>query len=357
MAQRNIRSCPFYQIEFNAVAAGKTIAMSKRHIRWRFGFPNAEAIDSGKTGTACRGVEHEVTVVWSVTSGKRRIMADHQQIHVSVNRSGGLEYSWVMSDNVVIRIVAQSTASSSNGRQYDLFVNGQSYFSVPKVFELGIKGSSAPNNQHYSGQVDNSRGDYQGQDTGRRDYPDQDNAFARPPSNFGQMAPRNSRTGPRITQPATSEQEAAELRTAIADSLKESQEHLNSRTSARNPAPHNTDQNSSFNRPTSAPNGPEVDLLDFNPMPTPQSYPNNAAIVPSGNPAPSQWDQNFGAPPPVPTQHDAQYQQPVGIYGDTVSLPPQPHPDTFAPRGRTYTDISSQVCALSRAVVSFAFLK
>lgn len=41
-----------------------------------------------------------------------------------------------------------------------------------------------------------------------------------------------------------------------------------------------------------------------------------------------------------------QYQQSVGAYGDTVSLPPGanvPNDDEFAPRERTYTDISSQV--------------
>lgn len=112
----------------------------------RFGFPNIEAVERGETGTACRGVEHEITVVWSITSGKRRIMADNQEIHTSVIRSGALEHSWVMSNNHVVKIIAHSTASNqSTGRQYDLLVDGISFFNVPKVFELGLKGNVSTN--------------------------------------------------------------------------------------------------------------------------------------------------------------------------------------------------------------------
>ena len=53
---------PVYQIDFSAVACGKNVASSKRRIRWRFGFSNKEALDSGETGTACRGEERELCI-------------------------------------------------------------------------------------------------------------------------------------------------------------------------------------------------------------------------------------------------------------------------------------------------------
>lgn len=62
---------PVYQIEFTCVASGKHIAATKRRLKWRFGFPNQDALSNGKTGIDCRGEEHEVSVVWSVTSGKK----------------------------------------------------------------------------------------------------------------------------------------------------------------------------------------------------------------------------------------------------------------------------------------------
>lgn len=320
MSQRGVRLCPFYQIEFNAVAAGKTIAMSKRHIRWRFGFPNIEAVESGKTGTACRGVEHEVTVVWSVTSGKRRIMADNQEIHTSMIRSGALEHSWVMSNNHVVKIIAHSTASNqTTGRQYDLLVDGQSYFSVPKVFELGIKG-------HMPSRPINDRRCADGDYATRR--------------NYSQPPPTRD-----INQPTTPQQEEEDLRLAIEHSLKESRELLNSRSPN---APSNVPGTLSPNknsRPATAPNGQHdlLDLLGGEPTPPPAQH----AMVPVSNQPPTQWGQSNGAPPPNPhrqVQYAPQapeYQQPVGAYGDTVSLPPGA--DAFAPRDRNYTDVSSQI--------------
>jgi hypothetical protein len=62
---------PTYQIDFSAEDVGKRFAASKREIRWRFGFPNQQALNSGVTGPACRGEEHEVVVLWSITSGKK----------------------------------------------------------------------------------------------------------------------------------------------------------------------------------------------------------------------------------------------------------------------------------------------
>ena len=70
----------------------------------RFGFANPEALANGLTGTACRGEEHDVTLVWSVASGKRLVLADGHEVHYSVSRSGILDFSWTMRGNHVLKI-------------------------------------------------------------------------------------------------------------------------------------------------------------------------------------------------------------------------------------------------------------
>lgn len=130
-----------YQIDFTAVASGKRIASTKRRVRWRFGFANPEALAAGQTGTACRGEEHDITLVWSITSGKRLILADGQEVHYSSGRGGVLDFSWTMRGNHVLKIVAHSApplSATPGFRQYDFFVDGQSFFLFPKVFRLGL---------------------------------------------------------------------------------------------------------------------------------------------------------------------------------------------------------------------------
>ena len=102
----------------------------------RFGFPNIEALNNGLNGTDCRGEEHEVTVVWSITSGKKLVLCDGQEVHSSTNRSSSFDYSWSMKGNHVLKISAHANAPMNPPQgyhQYDLFVDGQSYFIMPKV--------------------------------------------------------------------------------------------------------------------------------------------------------------------------------------------------------------------------------
>lgn len=135
-----------YQIDFTAVASGKRIASSKRRVRWRFGFANPQALANGETGTACRGEEHDVTLVWSITSGKRLVLADGQEVHYSSSRNSIFDFSWTMRGNHVLKIVAHAAPPLSvqpGFRQYDFFVDGQSFFTFPKVFRLGLAPGAA----------------------------------------------------------------------------------------------------------------------------------------------------------------------------------------------------------------------
>ena len=109
----------------------------------RFGFTNQDALANGETGTACRGEEHDITLVWSITSGKRLLLADGQEVHFSVSRSQVFEFSWTMKGNHVLKVIAYATPPMNAGpgfRQYDFYVDGKSFFAFPKVYRLGLRG-------------------------------------------------------------------------------------------------------------------------------------------------------------------------------------------------------------------------
>jgi hypothetical protein len=94
------------------------------------------------TGTDCRGSEHDIVFVWSISSGKRTVLFDGQEVHYSSSRSGVFDYSWTMrGTNHVLKIVAHASPPMSTTpgfRQYDFFVDGLSFFRFPKVFRLGL---------------------------------------------------------------------------------------------------------------------------------------------------------------------------------------------------------------------------
>ena len=137
----------------------------------RFGFANAEALAAGQTGTACRGEEHDITLVWSLTSGKRLVLADGQEVHFSNSRSNIFDYTWTMKGHQVLKIVAHSApplTPTPGFRQYDFFVNGQSFFSFPKVFRLGLtspndpRGAASPSSGSAFLQAESTRNRYSG---------------------------------------------------------------------------------------------------------------------------------------------------------------------------------------------------
>lgn len=82
-----------------------------------------------------------MTFVWSITSGKCLVLQDGKEIHFSTSRASIFDYSWTMKGNHILKIVAHAApplSQTPNFRQYDLFVNGQSFFTFPKVFRLGL---------------------------------------------------------------------------------------------------------------------------------------------------------------------------------------------------------------------------
>mmetsp|Transcript_12259 Transcript_12259/g.14259 ORF Transcript_12259/g.14259 Transcript_12259/m.14259 type:complete len:396 (-) Transcript_12259:371-1558(-) len=294
-----------YQVEFNAVATGKIIAMSKRRIRWRYGFPNPDALSSGASGTDCRGEEHDVTLVWSVTSGKRMIMSNGKQLYVGIHKSSIFEHTWTDLRGNFIRMVAHATQSSTAGghgtRQYDLFINGISFFTLPKVYEVGLKGTK---DTRIPGVVVDSA------------------ANSAPSRHLSEYSP----SGKHLVVPKSEMEEMDDLKKAIAASLEESRNHLASRGKLEDesnaPSSVKTPQT-----PLEAQPPQDEVLIDFfsNPIPN-NTHPvenQNALVLLDAAPMQYQVD-------------------PFSYDNGTVNNSANAN-DEFAPKAPTYHDISDQI--------------
>jgi len=131
-----------YHIDFMATSSGKRVSGTKRRVRWQFGFSNREAIENGLTGQECRGEEHEVTLIWSLTSGKRMVLFDGVELCFSIGKvsKNKFEFDWSMHGNHTMKIIAYAAPplrASTNFRQFDLLLDGRSVLDLPKIFELG----------------------------------------------------------------------------------------------------------------------------------------------------------------------------------------------------------------------------
>jgi len=138
---------PPYQVNYRAKRAGKTISCTKRRITFKFGFSSREAIMSGATEGDARGAEHEVVLIWSHISGKRQLFVDGRQIHTSkaarVNTE--FEYQWPHGPHL-LKITAHAappTEGSRYRRQFNLELDGMSFFRFKKIYQLG-QGSNKP---------------------------------------------------------------------------------------------------------------------------------------------------------------------------------------------------------------------
>ena len=203
-------------------------------INRRFGFANLDALAAGQTGTDCRGEEHDVTIVWSVTSGKRLVLADGKEVHNSKNRNTVFEYSWTAKGNHVMKVVAHSQPPMSavpGFRQYDFFVDGQSFFTFPKVFRLGLapndpRGGGRRRTNEYSSDRNvptSSRSAYSS-NSGNNGYNNYGGQNLNPYVSDAEVRSTRSMNSNNIVSieaPHNPEEEDAYLRQAIENSLKE----------------------------------------------------------------------------------------------------------------------------------------
>ncbi len=147
-----------YQIDYAAANCGKIVPMSKRHICFKFGYTNMPAIYDGLTGEDCRGAEHEVTIDWSLSSGKQSIEYDGQLVYVNVCgfTDGKMTHSWHDKDGHYLKVIVHNLSTSlkqverADWRQYDLLIDGVSYFKAPQLYEVGafLKSNAGGNAGH-----------------------------------------------------------------------------------------------------------------------------------------------------------------------------------------------------------------
>jgi hypothetical protein len=172
--RNNNRNTPVvaYQIDCETTKKGKMFAGTKRRICWKFGFSNSEATEKGLSGNDCRGEEHEVVFVWSLTSGKKFVLADGHEVHWSKSNSKNIKSLPFSSDKFEctwesqtaggkheLTVIAYASSplfgknntnsvdgrnnnnnsgTSSSFRQFDLLIDGISFSEMPKMFQLGI---------------------------------------------------------------------------------------------------------------------------------------------------------------------------------------------------------------------------
>jgi hypothetical protein len=139
-----------YQVDCAKASSGKTVSITKRRIRWRYGFANPTAISNGATSVDCRGSEHEITLVWSITSGKKLVVHDSQEVHYSQGRraEGKFQFCWKARDHVFTVIAhAAPPLGKAKGqwKQFDLLIDGRSFDALPRIYQLGpnVKVNSA----------------------------------------------------------------------------------------------------------------------------------------------------------------------------------------------------------------------
>ena len=145
--------CP-YQIGFHVQNTGKQMSTTKRIIQFRFGFANPEALASGLAGVDCRGQEHDLTITWSITGGKRMISIDGREIQYTAGKRANpskradiLEAAWRMADHIFeLKCYAYVPKAGSpekrnrKWKQYNLIIDGRSFFELPEIFDLGLRG-------------------------------------------------------------------------------------------------------------------------------------------------------------------------------------------------------------------------
>mmetsp|Transcript_19986 Transcript_19986/g.37325 ORF Transcript_19986/g.37325 Transcript_19986/m.37325 type:complete len:337 (+) Transcript_19986:250-1260(+) len=131
-----------YQIDCEMTKKGKMFAGSKLRVCFKFGFANAAAVRAGQTGTECRGAEHQVVFIWSLTSGKQVVLVDGHEVHFSKSRRfDKFECEWEMAGGHRLSVAAHASAplfeKKEGFRQFDLVVDGVSFWDMPKMFQLG----------------------------------------------------------------------------------------------------------------------------------------------------------------------------------------------------------------------------
>lgn len=137
-----------YQVDYTCVNAGKTLGMTKRRVRFRFGFADTQALLSGeKAGADCRGEEHEIIINWSLASGKQQVLCDGHEIFYEVRpRESVLTCAWRFRGNHVLKVVGYakpSTMRQAGTKQFNIFLDEVSFYDFLPIYAIGTRPSSS----------------------------------------------------------------------------------------------------------------------------------------------------------------------------------------------------------------------
>ena len=133
----NIDSMP-YAIDAEMCNKGRRFAATKRRVKFSFGFGNRAAIERGLSSSDCRGEEHQVVLIWSLTSGKQRVLADGIEVHFSRHSvTNKFECQWTMKAGHHISVKGHWAPLAKDVRNFDLCIDGCSFWRMPKIFQLG----------------------------------------------------------------------------------------------------------------------------------------------------------------------------------------------------------------------------
>ena len=115
--------------------------VSSKNRRW--GIASKSALESGRKGAECRGEEHEIVLVWSVTSGKKIILMDGNTIYSSTGKRTESKFVWFSSDCdiCIIAYAAPPIMPKPDWKQFEFLLRGKSFDLLPQIFQLGITSS------------------------------------------------------------------------------------------------------------------------------------------------------------------------------------------------------------------------
>jgi hypothetical protein len=128
----------------------------------KFGFVKYDAIQNGATGRDCCGEEHEVKLIWSITSGKQRLLFDNNQVHYSklgfgARQKGEFTFHWksLGLDLAIKAYAAPPIRQTEDWKQFDLTINGQSFDDYLPIFQLGKEPAEIPNDDFSEIEIEN----------------------------------------------------------------------------------------------------------------------------------------------------------------------------------------------------------
>lgn len=108
------------------------------------------AIEQGLKGRNCRGEEHVIELLWSLRSGKTRILWNQTDISNyfvdQKQRDDMVQFTWKTPAGQTLQIVAHADELEGQA-QYELLVDGVSFSHFPTVAELGTRDSSPADSQ------------------------------------------------------------------------------------------------------------------------------------------------------------------------------------------------------------------